>query len=322
MKKKILLVLGDPNSINSELVFKTLNKLSKTEKKKIIILANLNLLKSQFKRLNYKLSIKEIFNIKQKENSDKIKVLNIGTKLKFKNPFNLKLKERTKYIKNSLDIAHNIASNNKDVGILNCAIDKKIFKEKRIGVTEYLAHCCKIKNNSEVMLITSNKISVCPITTHIDLKNISKNITKKKIVTKTITIQNWFLKKNKKKPKIAILGLNPHNAELRKNSEEMKIIIPAIRQIKKLKINATGPLIADTIFINDYKNYDIIIGMYHDQVLAPMKALFKYKAINITLGLKYLRVSPDHGTAAKLIKKNKANPESLIKCIKFLNKFI
>ena len=117
MKKKILLVLGDPNSINSELVFKTLNKLSKTEKKKIIILANLNLLKSQFKRLNYKLSIKEIFNIKQKENSDKIKVLNIGTKLKFKNPFNLKLKERTKYIKNSLDIAHNIASNNKDVGI-------------------------------------------------------------------------------------------------------------------------------------------------------------------------------------------------------------
>ena len=80
----------------------------------------------------------------------------------------------------------------------------------------------------------------------------------------------------------------------------MKIIIPAIRQIKKLKINATGPLIADTIFINDYKNYDIIIGMYHDQVLAPMKALFKYKAINITLGLKYLRVSPDHGTAKSL----------------------
>ena len=172
------------------------------------------------------------------------------------------------------------------------------------------------------MLIKSDKISVCPITTHIDLKNISKNISKKKIIAKVITIHNWFLKKIKKKPRVAILGLNPHNAELRKNSEEKKIIIPAIKEIKKLKINSTGPLAADTIFINDYKNYDIIIGMYHDQVLAPVKALFKYKAINITLGLKYLRASPDHGTAINLINKNKSNPESLIKCVKFLIKFI
>ena len=100
-----------------------------------------------------------------------------------------------------------------------------------------------------------------------------------------------------------MLGLNPHNAELRKYSEEKKIIIPSIFKLKKgIKIN--GPLVSDTIFINEYKKYDIIIGMFHDQVLAPFKTLFKFDAINITLGLKYLRVSPDHGIA-KLNKKKK-----------------
>ena len=70
-----------------------------------------------------------------------------------------------------------------------------------------------------------------------------------------------------------------------------------------------------------YKNYDVIVGMYHDQVLAPFKTLYKYEAINITLGLKYLRLSPDHGTAIDLIGKNKADPSSLLECINFIKKF-
>ena len=116
------------------------------------------------------------------------------------------------------------------------------------------------------------------------------------------------------------MGLNPHNAELRINSEERKIIIPCILKLKKKGVNISGPLIADTVFIKEYKNYDLLVGMYHDQILAPFKALFNFDAINVTLGLKYLRVSPDHGTAVNLIGKNKANPTSLIKCVNFLNK--
>ena len=73
--------------------------------------------------------------------------------------------------------------------------------------------------------------------------------------------------------------------------------MPAINSLKKLGININGPYVADTIFINDYKKYDVIVGMFHDQVLAPFKSIFKYDAINLTLGLKYIRVSPDHGTA-------------------------
>ena len=76
---------------------------------------------------------------------------------------------------------------------------------------------------------------------------------------------------------------------------------------------------ADTLFINNYKNYDVIVGMYHDQVLVPFKTLFKFDAINITLGLDYLRVSPDHGPGIDLVGKNKANSYSLFQCIKFID---
>ena len=115
------------------------------------------------------------------------------------------------------------------------------------------------------------------------------------------------------------MGLNPHNAELRKNSEEVKIIIPIIKKLKKQDKNR-GPLISDTLFISEYKKYNVIVGMFHDQVLAPFKTLFKFDAINNN-GIKIFRVSPDHGTARKLILKKIANPLSLFRCIKFILKF-
>ena len=189
-----------------------------------------------------------------------------------------------------------------------------------LGVTEYLASKCKIQDNSEVMLIRNKNLSVSPLTTHIRLKDVPKKINRDLIIKKIKTINKSFKSIFLIKPKIGILGLNPHNAELKKESEEIKIINPAIKNLKKLKLNILGPLSADTIFINKYKEFDVIVGMYHDQVLTAFKSLYKFNAINITLGLKYLRVSPDHGVASDLVGKNKANPESLIECIKFLDK--
>jgi len=190
-----------------------------------------------------------------------------------------------------------------------------------MGLTEFFASKCKIEKNTEVMLIKNKKISVCPITTHINLKEVSKNITKQIIIKKIKTLHFWFNKYEKKKPKICLLGLNPHNAEFKKDSEEIKILIPTLKILKKKGIKIDGPISADTIFINGYKKYDVIVGMYHDQVLPPFKALYKFDAINITLGLKYLRISPDHGIASDIIFKKKANPTSLINCVKFVNKF-
>ena len=319
MKKKIILVFGDPNSINSEIIFKTWKKISTSLKKKIYIIGNFELIERQFKKLNYSLNCVLVKNIYEKQNNKNLKIININ--LNFSNPFLIKKKESSQFIKKSLTLAHKLALDKNVIGIINCAIDKQLLSKKNIGVTEFLANKCKLKKNYEVMMIYNKKMSVVPITTHINIKKVSSNISKSIIVNKIKMIKFWFNKNLKKNPKIAVLGLNPHNGEMRHNSEETKIIIPAIQKLRKLSVNVDGPLVADTIFVNNFKNYDVVVGMYHDQVLAPFKTLFKFDAINITLGLKYLRMSPDHGTAINLIGKNKADFSSLLACINFIKKF-
>ncbi len=319
MKKKILLLSGDPNSINSELIFKTWKKLNKTTRKSVYLISNFNLMKAQFKKLRYPIKIIKIKNLDDEIKGNFLKIINVD--ILFKNSFDVPLKSRSKFVIESLNIAHQLALRKEVKGIINCAIDKKLLMKNGFGVTEYLASKCKIKNNKEVMLIKNEKLAIAPITTHINVKQIVKNISAKKIVNKAKTIEKWYKNIFNFKPKIGILGLNPHNAELRNNSEEVKIVIPAIKKLKMSGLRVSGPLVSDTLFINNYKNFDVVIGMFHDQVLAPFKALFKFNAINITLGLEYLRVSPDHGTATNMIGKNKSNPESLIECVNFVNKF-
>ena len=170
------------------------------------------------------------------------------------------------------------------------------------------------------MLIYNKKLSVSPLTTHIPLSQVSNKMNKLKIIRKVKIINNFYKKIFKKNPNIAILGLNPHSFSPRKRSEEKEIIIPAIKNIKKTNIKVMGPISPDTSFMlfKQYK-FDVILGMYHDQVLSPFKALFEYNAINITLGLPYIRISPDHGVAENIIGKNIASPKSLIESIKFFN---
>ena len=317
--KKIILIGGDPNSINSEIILKSWRKISNTLKKKIYLVSNYNLIKDQSKKLKFSIKVCKVKSLKSKNNSDTLKIIDIN--LKYLRPFNVPIKEASKFVKKSLIIAHNLALNKNVLGLINCPIDKTLLRRNNMGVTEFLASKCNIKNNSEVMLIWNKKFSVSPITTHIDLKDVSKNLKSEIILNKINTINDSFKRIFKKRPKIGILGLNPHNAEMKKNSEEKKLIVPSILKLKKKGIKIKGPLVSDTLFINDFKSYDVIVGMYHDQVLTPFKTIFKFDAINITLGLNYLRVSPDHGVAKDLILKNKANPKSLIECIKFINKF-
>ena len=102
--------------------------------------------------------------------------------------------------------------------------------------------------------------------------------------------------------------LNPHCESIDSFNEDKNIIYPTIKKLKKLKYNIEGPLAADTIFLkNNRKKFDLIIGMYHDQVLTPIKTLFEYDAINITIGLPFIRVSPDHGPNESMLGKNKSN---------------
>ena len=170
------------------------------------------------------------------------------------------------------------------------------------------------------MLIFNKKLSVCPITTHLPLKIVSKKITRKNIINKVTLIDNFYKKNLKFKPRIAILGLNPHCESVDTYNEDEKIIQPSIKYLKK-KYNVSGPYPADTIFLkNNRKNFDVIVGMYHDQVLTPIKTLYEYDAINITLGLPFIRISPDHGPNETMMGKNLSNPLSLLRAIKFLDR--
>ena len=319
MTKPIAIVLGEPNSIFSEIIF----KLEKMKKKisPFIIIGNIDLMKKQSIYLNYNLNFNEIDkNFKNKElKKNTLSVININ--FFQKKEFETISSKSNEFIFNSFDVALELIRNKKVTGIINGPIAKETLLKGRFnGITEYLASKTKCLNN-EVMLIYNNKISVSPITTHIAVNKISISLNKKRIVNNVSTIFKFYKKYFKKKIKIGITGLNPHCFSIGKKNEEQLIIKPAIKILNKKKISVSGPISADTIFINNnIKKFDVVIGMYHDQVLTPMKTLFEHNAINITLGLPFIRISPDHGVAADIVGKNKANPQSLIECLKFFKK--
>ena len=319
MKNKIILLASDPNSINSEIISKTWKKINPSIKKQIYLIANYDLINSQFKKIKTRTPIIKIKNFNDRHFSKKLKIIDIP--LKFSNPYKVPLTSAKKYISSSFKLAHKLALNKNVKGIVNCPLDKKLLhKTKTIGVTELLSLKCKILNGSEVMLIYNKKLSVVPITTHIDIRNVPKKLKSTLIINKMRTLKTNYKKIFNTNPKIGVLGLNPHNAEFSKKSEEVRIIHPAIKKLKKEGFKIDGPLSADTFFVNKYKKYDVVVGMYHDQVLAPFKSMFQFDAINITLGLKYVRVSPDHGPAKDIVAKNKGDHLSLLKCINFINK--
>ncbi len=320
MIKPIGIVAGEPNSISSEIIFKSYKNKKKYITKPFFIIGSVKLFNLQKKKLNYKIKIKNISN-KDSFNNLNPNYLNIfDVNFNQKKPFEKIKTKSNNYIFKCFDIAIKLLKEKKIIGLINCPVKKEtLFKNNHQGITEYLSK----KNNktgNEVMLIYSKKLSVCPITTHIPLKQVSKNI-KKNIIIKKIKTINYFYKNFlNKKPKFAVLGLNPHNFTYLKNSEEKQIISKAIKSLKKMKIKVEGPVSTDSSFMNYKKfKYDIIVGMYHDQVLTSFKSMFKYNAINITLGLPFLRVSPDHGVAEDIVGEKKADPKSLIESLKFFN---
>ena len=283
MNNLIVIISGEPNSINSEIIVKAWKK--NKNFKNILIIGNYSNFKKQILRLGIKIPLIKISKLQDFSRQEKLFILDVP--LKFKSAFNVNTSDVKNYIFKCFDIAHNLAIDKKIIGFINAPIDKKIFKNKYLGVTEYLSEKNKIVNK-EVMLIHNKKLSVVPLTTHIEIKNVTNKITFNLIKKKIITLNKSYFKLFKKKPRISILGLNPHNSENNKDSIENKIIRPAVSRLKKLKININGPFPADTAFSKENTMaYDVIVGMYHDQVLGPFKALYGYDAINVTLGLKY-----------------------------------
>ncbi len=308
--KPILIVSGDPKSIFLEIFFKALKK--KKFKNPIILIVNREILKKQLKMLNFNFKLNEIK--KDETNFHRIKKENINyINIKFRNKF------VNTYIEECFNCALDLLKQNKNFHLINGPINKKNFlNNKYPGVTEYLGSKTK-SLNKVIMLIYNKKVSVSPLTTHIPLKNVHKNISKIKIIKHVKLLNTFYKSKLKSKPKIAITGLNPHCESNFFSSEEDRIIEPAIKYLKNKKFNVSGPFPADTIFLKkNIKNFDVIVGMYHDQVLTPIKSIFGFDAINITIGLPFIRISPDHGPNVNMFGKNSSDPKSIIEAIKFL----
>ena len=313
----IVIIAGEPNSVFVEIFIKILKK--KVFKSPIILICSKKIFFKQSKALNVKININEI----SKEDlflKKKLKKLNfINIEYNQKKAFEKISSKSNKYISKCLDVGLEIMKRGISKKFINGPISKeKFLKNKFIGITEYLAHKTNIKNYS--MVILNKNLSVSPIITHEPLKYVTKKIDKSKIIKKIKIIDKFWKDHFNKKPKIAVTGLNPHCESIDKFNEDKKIILPAIKNLKKSKINIKGPLSADTIFTkSNRRKYDLIVGMYHDQVLTPIKTLYEYDAINLTVGLPFIRVSPDHGPNTNMLGKNKSDITSLQQSIQFLD---
>ena len=305
----ILIVPGEKKSIFFEIFFKSIK--SKKIVSPLILICSRIILDKEIKKYNFNMKI-ELINlaqiIKKKFNKKRLYVIDIDNH------------NSKNYIQDCFTLAFKIIKQGLSNKLLNGPINKsKTLKKKYPGMTEYIAK--NFNQKKFAMLIYNDDLSVCPITTHLPLKLVSKKITKKLIKEKITIINKFYTKILKFKPKIGVVGLNPHCESVSKFNEDTRIVLPAINSLKNKNIKVSGPYPSDTIFMkNNVKKFDVIVGMYHDQVLTPIKTLYEYNAINITIGLPFLRVTPDHGPNETMVGKNKSNPLSLIKAINFLDK--
>jgi 4-hydroxythreonine-4-phosphate dehydrogenase len=213
--------------------------------------------------------------------------------------------------------------------IVTCPISKKPLYDagfKFPGHTEflgYLAAKTSGKTLLPVMMLAGPKLRTVPVTIHIPLLEVAKRLSKRIIVeTAKVTHFDLISRFVIRKPRLAIAGLNPHAGEDgAMGMEEDLIIRPAIKELRQLGIHASGPHPADTMFHKSARaKYDAALCMYHDQALIPAKALGFDDSVNVTLGLPFVRTSPDHGTAFDIAGTGKANPDSLIAALKMAAK--
>ena len=324
--KKIIYSPGEPSGIGPDLIIELCtSKFWIDIKLPIVCLSDPKLLTDRASKLGKKvklLQINDLDNI-QKNKKNHIQVLCV-TKCNNLKPGKL-YKSNASYVLKNLDFAIDNALNEN-----TALVTGPISKENIISInkkfqrhTEYIQK--KTASDNVLMLLGSDKLKVALATTHLPLKNVAKAITKKLIISKAKSLNDELKNKFKiKNPKITLLGLNPHAGEGGKiGSEEKDILIPAVKELRRKKINISYPKSADTAFTKKLLNEtDAYLGMYHDQVLPVIKALSFGSTTNITLGVPIIRTSVDHGVALDIAGTAKSDTSSLKEAIKIAKKII
>ena len=316
MSRRIAITLGDPGGIGPDIcVMMAKSNITRNH----ILLTDPRLLLHSSKKLKIKIKINLLKSVTSRTVSG-LGVINVyPLKLKSKNkPGHMDPKYASFVIDTIQTAAEGCLRGDFDAMVTG-PISKSVLNRggyKVSGHTAFLAKLCKSKS---IMMLMNDRLRVTLQTIHIPLKNITKEITKNKII-ETVCIINKDLKTKFgiTKPKILICGINPHAGEdglLGK--EEIDIIMPAVKSLKTMGIKIDGPIPADTAFIKKFvKKYDVIHTMYHDQGLPVIKFDNFSRTTNVTLGLPIIRVSVDHGTATELVGTGKVDISSFTQALK------
>lgn len=233
--------------------------------------------------------------------------------------------ENAKHVIEVIERAVELVQRQKASAVCTNPIHKKVLQDGAgfsfPGHTEFLAHLAGVERS--YMMLAAPEVKVVPATIHIALKDVPDALTHGLIID-TITATNESLKNDfgLEAPRIAVAGLNPHAGEGgAMGFEERDMIAPALEELQASGLDVVGPLSADTMFHPQAReNYDAAVCMYHDQALIPIKTLNFSKGVNVTMGLPFVRTSPDHGTAFDIAGTGKADPDSLIEALRLAHK--
>ena len=285
---------GEPSGIGPDIA---LIYAQRDRKESLLVYCDPDVLINRAKQLNLPIKLKEQETTKASE----LCIFPIKTDTKVE--AGILNTKNANYVLEIIKKATDDCLNKNCTGILTGPINKAVISQSGVkfsGHTEYFAELTRTPKT--VMLLATNQLKVALATTHLALKDVSKNITQESL-TSVITIINNDLKYfGITNPKILVCGLNPHAGENgHLGNEEIEIISPVINKLNKLGFNLIGPVPADTAFTPDsLENIDVVLAMYHDQGLPVLKAKGFKNAANITLGLPFIRTSVDHGTALDL----------------------
>ena len=315
MLPRLIITPGEPAGIGAEILIKAVAQGAEG----LIAIDDPARLEALAQKINANITLKAISNLDEAKNLPPSTLAVMPTAWATPPTLGKPDKANAPIVIDAIKQAVELAKEGKVLGVVTNPIQKSTLYEAGFdspGHTEYLA---KLDNKLHpVMMLCNAQLRVIPLTIHIPLAEVAGAITAP-LIEKTATILNDSLRSdfNINQPRIAIAGLNPHAGEEgHLGEEETKIITPAITQLQQNGVNIKGPYSADALFTQDQRQqYDAIIASYHDQALIPLKALDFHHAVNTTLGLSFIRASPDHGTALDIADKFIANPASLIEAI-------
>ena len=307
LKPKIAVTIGDPSGIGPEIVYRAVNSLKIQRVCSPVVVGDKYIISKYF-NIN-----KKYKNIDFVFSSDYKKDVVIGKPSKLSGTIAC----------DAIKTAVKLCLENKTKSMVTAPVSKESFKYaglKFSGHTEFLASLTKTKNYC--MMMICDKINSVMVTRHLPVSKVSSVLTQKDIVLTTKLSADFIEKVINKKPKILLCALNPHagdNGIL--GNDEKKTIIPAINKLKKQQYNICGFYPVDVAWAKFLKNkYDLIVGMYHDQIMLPLKILNPKKIVNVTVGLPFIRTSPGHGTAFDIAGKNIADSSSMEQAIFYAEK--